>query len=317
MGASPEVLALGEPMIELSSLDPGRLRDVRRYQVGWGGDVSNFAVAVARLGGSAGLISRIGDDEFGASLEALWDREGIDHRCVRRVAGEYTGMYLVSRNVQSAHGFTYFRRDSAASHLSPGDVLEDVIADARVLHTSGITQAISTDAGDATFAAIDAAQRHGVLTTYDPNLRIQLWSLDRARAIVFHTLSLVDVAFPSLEEARLLTGLEDPHAIAEAFLGRGAPLIVLKLGADGCLVASAEGMQRLAGYPVNTVDASGAGDTFDAAFVVARLSGQTVEVAADFANAAAALTTTGLGCVTPIPYRAAVEEIRSTRAVSK
>ena len=311
---SPEIVSFGEPMVELAAAQPGPLRDATEFRVGWGGDTSNFAVAAARLGRRCGYVTRLGDDEFGASLRALWDREGIDASTVPSVDDGHTAAYFLSRQAVGAHAFTYFRHGSAASRFTEADLPMEYIRGAQVFHTSGITQAISTTACDAALRAIREARDAGVMTTYDPNVREKLWPIERARAIVLHTIGLVDIALPNIEEARRLTGLTEPEDIAAALLELGPRTVVLKLGGDGALVADEAGVRHVPAYPVDSVDAAGAGDTFDAGFIVGLLDGLDAGQAADFANAAAALTTTGLGCVAPIPHRDAVESLRYTDA---
>lgn len=313
---SPEVVALGEAMVELAAVEPGPLRSATRFEMGWGGDTSNFAIAVRRLGCSSGYVTRLGDDEFAASLLALWEREGVDTAGVSLVPGEFTGAYFLSRDAQSKHGFTYFRRGSAASGLTPSDLPLDYIISARAFHTSGITQAISTTACDAAFSALHSARRAGMLTTYDVNLRAQLWAIDRARAIILHALSFSEIAFANVEEAAILTELEEPDRMAAALLDRGPSVAVLKRGPAGALVSDGKETWEVPGYAVESVDAAGAGDTFAAAFIVGLLEGRSLPECAEFANAAAALTTTGLGCVAPIPDRARVEELRSAQRAS-
>lgn len=305
-----DVLSLGEAMVELSAREPASLREARSFDLGWGGDTSNVAVAVSRLGRSAGYVSKVGDDAFGASLRDLWDREGVDARWVAVDGARPTGVYFLSRQAAGPHAFTYYRSGSAASSLGPQDLADDVLSGVRVLHTSGITQAIGPGPCDAAFAALRAARAAGVATSYDPNLRLALWSLDRARAVIMAAVSMVDIVLPSLEDARALTGLDEPAAIADAFLDRGARVVALKLGDRGALVADEHGSNLVPPYKVEAVDPAGAGDTFDAAFLTAWLEGANLAGCAGFANAAAALTTTGVGCVGPIPRRAAVEHLR-------
>ncbi len=153
--------------------------------------------------------------------------------------------------------------------------------------------------------------------SYDPNLRVKLWPLERARAIIHQTAAMADLMLPSYEDAIALTGLDSPEAIAKYYLDLGPKIVVLKLGADGALLATrgddgdAGTMQRFGAFPVEPVDMTGAGDTFDGAFVVNWLRGMDLNDCVRFANAAGALTTTGLGAVTPIPRRAEVEKLLS------
>jgi len=310
-----EVVSIGEPMVEFNAVDHGPLRHSSAFEFGWGGDASNFAVAASRLGAASTIVTRLGDDQFGHSLLELWKREGVDRSAVRLAEGEFTAAYFVSHSAEG-HEFSYLRSGSAASRLTTAELPIDLITGARAVHTTGITQAISQSACDAAFTALAEARTAGVLTTYDPNLRLKLWPLDRARATIFHALSLVDIARPSLDDAAQLTGRTDPGEIVEEIHSRGPSIVALKLGAAGALVSDGREMHQIDAMPIDLVDASGAGDTFDAAFVVAHLEGRALAECARFANAAAALTASGVGCVGPIPRRGAVDALLAGRAAS-
>lgn len=313
---SIDIVALGEPMLEFNASEEGALFEVSRFLVGWGGDTSNFSVAASRAGSRVGYVTRLGEDEFGESFMRLWQREGIDTRYVERDPAAPTGIYFISR-AEGKHHFTYYRKGSAASRMTPGFLPADCIRGARLLHVSGISQGISASACDTVFAAVGLAKAAGVLVSYDPNFRPRLWPLERARAIIHETVRQADLVFPSLEDARALSGLEDPEEIAGFYLSLGPKVVALKMGGEGALLATAEDGERRSAmtarrFPpqkVESVDMSGAGDTFDAYFVNGYLAGWPPEKCAQFANAAAALTTTGLGCVTPIPHRARVDAL--------
>jgi len=300
-------------MLEFNATESGSLRDVRRYEVGYGGDTSNFCIAASRLGASTAYITRVGSDEFGEILLDLWQREGVDTRDVIIEEGGVTGIYFIARS-ETSHSFTYYRKGSAASHLTPGDLPLDTIRQAKIFHTSGITQAISNSACDAAFYGMEVARKAGALVSYDPNLRLRLWSLDRARAIVTESIRRADLVFPSLEDARLLTGKDDPDRIAAMLLDLGPQVVALKLGEEGALLATAAGLERIDPYRLEAVDTTGAGDTFVGGFLSGLLRGKSYEESARFANAAAALATRGWGAVNPIPTRVEVETWLQTQA---
>jgi len=304
----PDIIAIGEPMFELSAEEEGSLSEVRRFVAGWGGDTSNFSIAASRAGARVGYLTRLGDDAFGDSFINLWQREGIDVSRIVKDPEAFTAAYFISRKGKQHH-FTYFRKGSAASRMTPGFLPRDFIASARLLHVSGISQAISVSACDTMAAAITLARAAGRLVSYDPNFRPQLWSLDRAREVIHETCRRADLIFPSLDEARLLTGLASPDEIARFYLGLGPKVIVVKLGAEGALLATADGLQAFPSNKVDSIDMSGAGDTFDGAFVARYLAGWPLDACVRFANAAAAITTSGLGCVTPVPRIADIEAL--------
>lgn len=302
----PDIVSIGEGLVELNVVEPGPLRTARQYKVGWGGDTSNFVVAASHLGGRAGYITRVGADEFGQMLLDLWQTEGIDTSHVVIEPEGFTGIYFIARQ-GATHSFTYYRKDSAASHLKREDVPEDYIARAQVLHVSGITQAISQTACDAVSKAIGIARSANVRVSYDPNVRSRLWDLERARGVVLETIQYADFVFPSREDAELILGQSKPTQIAEQLLAWGARTVILKLGSEGALLATRYGEQRFAPFRVKVVDTTGAGDTFAGAFMVAYVEGKSLVDCARSANAAAALATTGAGAVEAIPRRAQVE----------
>jgi 2-dehydro-3-deoxygluconokinase len=292
----PEIVAIGEPLAELNQTEPGG-----PFHLGYGGDTSNCAIAAARANASTGYLTRIGGDIFGNGLMELWGREGVETSHVKRDDAP-TGIYFITHGPKG-HEFTYVRKSSAASLLSPADIDDAYIAGARVLHVSAISQAISATARAAVSAAISAAAAAGREICYDTNLRLKLWTLEEARRTVFETIPRATILRPSLDDARILLNMTDPDAIAGEFLRMGARRVVMTLGADGALVATAAGRHRIAPHPVNPVDASGAGDAFSGAFLAEFLQTGSLEGAARFANAAAALSVTRMGTIGSYAYR--------------
>lgn len=296
-----DVLGLGEPMVEFSQIpgEPGR------FLHGFGGDTMNAVIAAARQGARTGYLTRLGADEFGQQLLDLWRREGVDATGVQIDATAPTAVYFITHG-PSGHVFTYRRAGSAASRLTSEGLPMDVIRAARYLHVSGISQAISANACDAVFAAIDHARANGVRISYDSNLRLKLWPLPRARAIVQATIPLADYFLPSLDDVQVLSGLSAPDAIFDWALKLGARSVALKLGPEGVLAGDALHREHVPGFRVDFVDASGAGDCFAGALLARLAAGDPFLRAVRYANAAAALNCTGYGAVAPLPRPEAV-----------
>ncbi|WBV41459.1 sugar kinase [Pseudoroseomonas cervicalis] len=301
-----DVLCLGEPMLEFNQLPPDS-QGRALYLEGHGGDTSNAAIAAARAGARAGYVSAIGRDAPGRSFLALWAAEGVDASNVAQREDAPTGIYFVTHGPQG-HEFTFYRAGSAASRMAPADMPEDALKATRILHLSGISQAISASACDACFHAMELARAGGAMVSYDTNLRRALWPLPRARAVIHASLRMADIAFPSHDDAMALTGLEDADAIADVYLAM-VPQVILKLGRQGVMVATREGRTTLPGHSVKAVDATGAGDTFAGNFLARLSQGDGLEDAARYANAAAALATTGYGAVAPMPRPEAVRAL--------
>jgi 2-dehydro-3-deoxygluconokinase len=296
-----DLVALGEPLLEFNQTRSGE----ELYLQGFGGDTSNCVIAASRLGASTAYVTRLGDDAFGRKFLGLWKRENVDSSGVGIDSDAPTGIYFVTHG-DRGHEFSYLRAGSAASRMRPADLPLDLIRDAKMLHVSGISQAISASACDSVFAALDAAREAGARISYDSNLRLKLWPLARARAVIVATLPLCDWFLPSLDEAALLSGASEASAILDWCHASGAPLVALKMGADGVWVSSERGRERILGHRVDAIDATGAGDCFDGAFATRIVAGDDAVAAARYANAAAALATTGYGAVDPLPTHADV-----------
>jgi 2-dehydro-3-deoxygluconokinase len=296
-----DIIAIGEPLFELNQA-PGETV----FRSGHGGDTSNAAIAAARQGAKVGYVTAVGADQFGESFLALWKGEGIDVGAVKRSPVAHTGLYFVNHG-PSGHVFSYMRAGSAASRMTPEDMPVDAIKAAKVVHASGISQAISSSAADAVFHAMQTARAAGVAVSYDTNLRLRLWPLDRARAVIHAAAGLSDILRPSIDDARQLTGLDDADKIADFYLSIGPKIVAMTLGSDGALIATKERRERVAPRAAKLVDATGAGDMFTGAFLAEYLRSGDAFGAGRYANVAAALSTEGYGAVAPMPKRATVE----------
>jgi len=294
-----DILTLGEPLIEFNNRGGGD------FVKGFGGDTSNVAIAAARQGAKSAVLAHIGTDPFGDDLMGLWAEEGVATDWVVRNPKAPTGIYFVDHG-ERGHSFSYRRAGSAASLMEPGDLPLEAIRAARILHVSGISLAISASACDACFAAMRAAREAGVTVSFDLNLRQLLWPLDRARAITHAAVALADIALPGIDDARVLSGLEDPREVLDFYRGLGPRTVALTLAEEGAAVADGDDVQMIPPRPADLVDASGAGDCFDGSFLARLCAGDDVATAARYATVAASLSVEGVSAIAPIPRAAAV-----------
>jgi 2-dehydro-3-deoxygluconokinase len=301
-----DVLSIGEPLVEFNQTRAGE----PGYLQGFGGDSSNMIIAAARSGARTAYVTRLGDDEFGRAFLELWRTEGVDTRGVGIDREAHTAVYFVRHGPQG-HVFSYLRAGSAASRMRAEDLPMELVRAARHVHASGISMAISASAADAVLAAFEAARTAGAKVSLDSNLRLKLWPLARARAMIGAAAALADYFFPSLDEARLLSGREDVDAVLDWAHGLGARSVFLKLGADGAIASDGKRRERVPGLRVEVVDATGAGDCFCGATLARLAAGDPIVDAARYANAAAALSTTGFGAVAPLPRPEAVRRVLS------
>ncbi len=291
-----DIVCLGEPLLEFNEKEPGVMLQ------GFGGDTSNCAVSAARQGADVGYITRIGKDKFGESFLTLWREEGIDVSQVSKDPCATTGIYFVTHD-NFGHHFSYYRKHSAATKIEPHNLSIPYIADAKYLHVSAISQAISSTAADTVFTAIDIANCNGTKVSYDTNLRLNLWSVKRARAIVHEAMKYCHIALPSIDDARELSELNSADAIVDFYHNLGAEIVVLKLENDGAIVSTQQERRKIEGLRVRSIDSNGAGDTFAGAILAELARGQDPFLAAEYANVAAALSTRFDGAVNAIPNR--------------
>jgi 2-dehydro-3-deoxygluconokinase len=306
-----DLIALGEPLIEFNHTRSSGAE----YLQGFGGDTSNCTIAAARLGARTAYITRVGSDTFGRLFLDLWRREGVDTQGVAVDGDAHTGVYFVTHGSEG-HEFSYLRAGSAASRMRPSDLPLGLLGSTRALHVSGISQAISTTACDAVFAALDAARAAGARIAFDPNLRLKLWPLARARAVIRATIPLCDWFLPSIDEMAQLSGETEPQAMLDWCHALGAPVVALKVGSSGAWVSTEATRVLVPGHRVECIDATGAGDCFDGALIRRLIAGDSPVDAARYANAAAACKIGGYGAVGPLPRHADVVAFTERAALS-
>ena len=311
----PDLIAIGEPLVELAAESAGRLGDVDRFRYGWGGDTANFALAAARLGGACGYVTRVGRDAFGDAFVTMLEAHGLDASRVIRDEDHHTGLYFVTYSEDRKHRFDYVRRGSAASHLAGADIDPDYVAGAHVLHASGISQAISRSSAEAVRVAMEIARKAGTTVSYDANVRPVLGSRETLRHNFEAALGLADVVFVSEEDSAHLFGETPLEDVLDRIVGERPSLAVAKLGADGCQIRSDAGERlHVPAWRIDAVDATGAGDAFSAGFLLSLLREAGLSEAGRYANAVGALTATGVGAIAPQPSHSEVTAFMETQA---
>ncbi len=275
-----DILCFGEPMFEFSWIDKDTIHP------GIGGDAANTAVAAHRAGATAGVLTHLGTDGFGDHILEFFAEEGLDTSRVQQSEAAPTGLYFIEYG-PDGHRFSYRRAGSAASQIQPGDFDENMFNNISFLHFSGITQAISPSSCAASLRAAELARNAGARVSFDTNLRLNLWTAEKARAAMLKTLPLTDIVFPSVEDAEALLGTTSSDEICDYFLNAGVDLVVLTLGEDGAVVADKNAVTAIDPVPAKLVDATGAGDTFDGAFLAEMSRGSDPVTSARFACAAA------------------------------
>lgn len=275
------VVTIGETMALLTAPGGQQLRTGARLPVGIGGAESNVAIGLARLGVRSTWISRVGRDAFGDLVVREIRGEGVVVTASRDAAAP-TGMMVKEHRGGQPVRVRYYRAGSAAAQLSPADIDEAVIAEADVLHLTGITPALGPGPLRTVEQAIDIARRAGTLVSFDVNYRAGLWSTQQAASVLTRLAAEVDLIFAGPEESALLLGwqipagattVDDGEKLAQALADLGPATAVVKLGALGA-VGIASAAAHYAPAPVITVvDAVGAGDAFVAGFLSELIGG--------------------------------------------
>ncbi|NMB13415.1 MAG: sugar kinase [Firmicutes bacterium] len=307
-----DAISIGEPLVGIYGVSGKGLQAETDFRRVLGGDTSNFSLALTKLGHPTGYVTRLGADPFGEAYLAMWQEAGVDTSQVKIDRLHPTGLYFTAASDQS-HDFVYYRRGSAASHLAGHDIDEDYIRNAKVLHVSGISQAISESCQQAVLEGLEFAKRHGLLISYDFNFRPALWDAVQARKVALHTIGeFATIVCLTKDEIGLLGGGNDYLEIARGFVRQGVDLVAVKLGARGCHLINKTQSVLAPAYPIEVVDTVGAGDAFAAAIVAGTLESMPPRRLAYFANLVAALTCRGTGPVQMQPQREEVNTLLKT-----
>ncbi len=310
-----DVVALGELLIDFTTqqVDAGGCPVMTAHP---GGAPANFLAAVAKFGGSAALIGKVGADAFGRRLIATLKAAGIGTRGVVADPEVFTTLAFVTLDENGDREFSFARKPGADTRLTFEEVDLSLIDGAKVFHF-GTLSLTDEPARTATQKAVAYARERGKLITFDPNLRRPLWrDLEKAKDWMLWGISQADVVKISDDEVDFLFGTE-PEEGAERILAAGVKLVFVTCGARGCFFRSGRSsgfVPALAGLA--TVDTTGAGDIFGGSAVwkllqsgkaPEELDGAELTEIARFASAAAGLSTTRPGGLSSVPELAEVE----------
>ncbi len=298
----PDVVTMGETLAVFDATITGPMRYATSYERHSGGAETNVAVGLLRLGCSAGWISRLGDDEFGRFILNLMRGEGVDVSRVTLDKINPTGLFFRQQNTIGESTNFYYRKYSAASFLSEKDIDTEYIKQAKVFHATGITAAISESCRKALEKAMTIAKTHGVTVSFDPNLRLKLWTIAEARETLTRLMHLADIVMPGVEECQHLFQTESTDKIYEILSSYGVHTAIIKLGAQGAVGYT--GSERISspGFKVEkVVDPFGAGDGFAAGFLAGWMQGLPLSECLRNANAVGAIAVTVKGNIEAYP----------------
>jgi sugar/nucleoside kinase (ribokinase family) len=303
------VVAIGEIIVDFVSTEPVSYTEARMFEKCFGGAPMNTAVGVSRLGVSAGVVTAVGADPFGDFLVEVLRQNEVDVTNVKRKEGRRTTIAFVANEpITGERTFLFYRKpwtgETADSSLERQDVDPNYISRAEVLHVSGFALS-QQPSRRAILHAIGIAQKSDVLVSFDPTLRSDVWNNEESlRRTYRKALELSDIATFSREEAEFVLGTKEPDKAASKALKLGPRTVGIKLGAQGSFVKTAGGEVIMKpAFSVKPIDATGAGDGWNAGFLIGICEGWDLEKSVTVANAVGALVVTKRGAITAMPYR--------------
>jgi 2-dehydro-3-deoxygluconokinase len=281
-GTAPRgLICFGECMIELARGSSGG-----DWRMGFAGDTANVAIYAARGGVDVTYLSALGNDPYSAELRDFLTGEGVDCSLVLTHPARVPGLYAIRTDAAGERSFTYWRDQSAARDffaLPESAAALAEAAGARMLYLSGITLSLFDEAGRAAVAALaEAVRAGGGDVVFDGNYRPRGWADPATARAAFAAIApLCTIALPTFEDEAALYGDDDPQTSAERWHVTGTGLVVVKLGEEGALLSHTGHAPQLIPCPARKAprDTTGAGDSFNAAFLAALLAGEAPEAA--------------------------------------
>jgi len=304
-----DVVTLGETMVAFAPCEKGPIRYSQTLSKRTAGAESNVAIGLAKLGKKAGWFSKLGEDEFGEYILRELRGENVDTSSVIMSRDNPTGIMFKQFSAGNETSVFYYRKGSAASTISTHDLPLDYIKQAKILHISGITPALSESCKEAIFNAVRFAREQGVKISFDPNIRLKLWSKQEAKHCLTELLPLSDIVLIGEDEADILFGTKDPAQIVDILRKYNVSHIAVKLGADGAVVADQTTDYAIPARPVQVVDNIGAGDAFNAGFLCGLLEDKDLETCGRLGTIMGAYAVSSNGDVEGLPSRSQVDAL--------
>ncbi len=311
------IVGIGEAMVEFAPVGDNL------YRRGFAGDTLNTCWHIAELLGErrrVGFLTRVGADPYSSQFIEFVESSGLDAHRIIRDPTRNIGLYVISL-AGAERSFTYWRETSAARRLADDrGALDEAIADAGLIHLSGITLAIIGEAGRRNLlAALEAARARGSIVSFDPNVRLRLWpDADTLRRATRAMMAATDIALPSFDDEAQIWRDADPHATAQRIGGYGVREIVVKNGADDVTVSIGGSIRSLPTPAASEIrDTTGAGDSSNAGYLAGRVAGMTAFEACELGQQVAGEVIGHFGALAPketlAAFRATVHDFVESR----
>ncbi|MGI6663994.1 MAG: sugar kinase [Christensenellaceae bacterium] len=282
-----DVLLMGEPMVLFGATTVAPLEEVEEYKRFLAGAEVNVAIGLSRLEHTPAYVTRLGDDPFAKFIIHSLKQDNIETEYITIDDRYLTGFQLKGKVLAGDPPVAYFRKNSAASHLSVADIEKIDFDTVKRVHVTGISPALSPSCMEATLYLVQTAKERGIPVSYDPNLRPVLWKDETAMRAGIHKIApYANLILPGISEGKLLTKKETPEEIAAFYHDMGIETVVIKLGGEGAYASGKEGAFYQAGFQVKeVVDTVGAGDAFAVGMLSSLLEGLSLKETVIRANA--------------------------------
>lgn len=289
--------------------EEGTLDRVNKFTKALAGAEANVAIGLSRLGHTVKYITRLGNDPFGKYIYEKLLEENIDVSSIKFTDEYPTGFMIKSKTSEGDPDIFYFRRGSAASHVTPDDIDCDV-SQLKHIHITGITAALSNDTLDTLYRMIQIGKENGIRISFDPNIRKSLWKSEDEMVSTLNDIAFkCDIVMPGIKEGFILTGSENPDDIADYYLNKGVKTVIIKIGDKGAYVKTKDESFTVSGYKVEkVVDTVGAGDGFATGVISGLLEGLTLKDAVKRGNAIGAIIIMSPGDNDGLPDREALDK---------
>lgn len=300
-----KIAIIGECMLELSHRPNTEADGSLPMALSYGGDTLNTAIYLARLGIEVDYVTALGDDNMSAWMMDQWQSEGVGCGLVDRYPNSVPGLYLIEIDEQGERSFFYWRDSSPARRIfDNADKANQLFAAIRShewLYLSGITIALySEPSRQRLFKLLADYRSEGGKVIFDDNYRPKLWPSEAMANDAYATMfQLTDIALPTLDDEQLLFGDEDQETVVSRLQSWGVGEIGLKMGAKGCLVITDKETELVKTPAVMVVDTTAAGDSFNAGYLAARMTGKLPQHAAAEAHALASVVIQHRGAIIP------------------
>lgn len=298
-----DVITIGDGMVAMCPEKKGPIMFTNTFEKKVGGAELNVAIGCARLGLKSGWISSLGNDDFGNFILRSVRADNVDTSEVKLVDGHPTSVYFREVLSDGSSRSFYYRENSPTSTMKPEDLNEEYFKKSKVLHITGVFPSILKNNQNIILEAIRLAKKNGLLISFDPNIRLKMWTKEEAKEFINSILSDVDILLVGDEEVELLLNTTDLEQAIKAFYGYGISKVVIKRGDKGAMGYDGENLFYVDGIvPKALVDTVGAGDGFAAGFLTSTIKGESFEDSIRFGNAVGSLVVGVEGDNEGLPY---------------